>query len=231
MKKVLITMVLFTFALSVFPAYYLAGSFGDKMGGSNWVENDPNLELTDPDSDGIFTKTVTFSEAVEALASSNGWKVTDGTWSNSFPGNGNISFKAGAGETVTFFYDTNTYTDGFIPTTKFAYTSNQSESSAGGEAKNFVGSFNGWNNNDSAMVPSLGSGIVKAASWTVPSGTTSIEWKICEAGDWNSYDIMPGNQTLSGLNGGDVVYFNWDPSKNRCKASVGATPVNDWSLY
>ena len=55
---------------------------------------------------------------------------------NTFPAGSKSELQAGAGKTVTFFYGHKCLYSGFIPATKFAYTSIISESTTGGETKN-----------------------------------------------------------------------------------------------
>lgn len=85
------------------PSYYVAGC--KELCGSDWKENDPQNKMT-KGSDGIYTK-----EYKNVPAGSYALKVTDGTWTNSWGGdgeNGNYAFTTTkAGDiTVEFRADT-----------------------------------------------------------------------------------------------------------------------------
>lgn len=228
MKKALLLLSVFVIAASAMSAQYLACSFGSQIGGADWDPANPALELTDGDGDGIYTFTTTLTADISALANEgNGWKVTDGTWGNSFPGQGNFSFVGTNGEEVTFSYDLNDYSaDGWYPSTGFAWSSNHSEYSA--QDVSFVGSFEGASWTLGQFIPT-GAGRYKSVVYN-PTADATLEFKTGSLTSWDCYAIAGSNQSIS-VTAGEDVYMNLDTESNRMKASIGTSPVSDWTLY
>lgn len=111
------------------------------------------------------------------------FKITDGTWNNSFPGPNSWLYTDSAGA-VTISYDTNTYSDGWSPTTeRLGLSTDPGAWTAVGDWQHLVGGID-WTNNDpfTSMV-AQGGGIYRLQA-TIPAGTYS--WKPVVTGSWDS---------------------------------------------
>jgi hypothetical protein len=111
------------------------------------------------------------------------FKITDGTWNNSFPGPNSWLYSDGNGG-VTITYDTNTYADGWSPTTeRLGLSTDPGAWTAVGDFQSEVGGTD-WTNNDpfTAMVDH-GNGLYMYET-TLPAGTWN--WKAVVTGSWDS---------------------------------------------
>ncbi|MDI6784489.1 MAG: hypothetical protein QME64_10395 [bacterium] len=114
MKKCLIIGVMLLVATSVFagPPWYAAGNYP----GGGWVHDATTL-MTDIGG-GFYQKVTTISAGGDY-----DWIVSDSGWTNKYPsGMKNSYITATTGQVVTFWFDTNTYSDGFLPATNIPYT-------------------------------------------------------------------------------------------------------------
>ncbi len=210
--------------------YYLAASFGEEMGGSEWSADDPDLGLTDWNDTGVYTISHTLDEDLEAIAPDDGWKITDGTWDNDWP-NSNLSFVAEEGEEVTFYMDTNDYSeeDNFMPETHIVYSSNLSERTEPAEP-NVRGSLTDpeWNEDDDTYTFDLVDDDGNYYTTHTAAEDGVIEWKVASIGEWDSFDILEDNQTID-VEEGDEVYFYMHPDVNRFKATTTPLFIEDWA--
>lgn len=209
--------------------YYLTGSFGVEMGGANWDPAHPALGLSDPEEDGIYHISHTFTDAFSAVAPGGGWKITDGSWDNTWPQNGNLSIVADADETVTFYLDTNTYEDGFLPESNIVYSSNLSERTEPAEPT-IRGDLNGWDPDDDTYMLDLvdAEGNFYTTYTATEDGT--IAWKVASLGEWDSFQILTDNQFID-VDEGDEVYFYMHPEVNRFKATTTPLLIEDWAVF
>lgn len=139
------------------------------------------------------------------------FKITDGTWNNSFPGPNSWLYASGAGD-ITIGYDTNTYADGWSPTTeRLSLSSDPGTWTAVGDWQHLVGGSD-WTNNDpaTAMQP-VGGGVFQLQA-TLPPG--SYNWKAVVTGTWDS--ISWDNRSVNTANWG----FTTDAVNNTVILSV-----------
>ncbi len=137
------------------------------------------------------------------------FKITDGTWNNSFPSANSWLYADGNGN-ITISYDTNTYNDGWSPTTeRLGLTADPGAWTAVGDFVSALGG-NNWTNNDphGAMTPE-GNGIYKLEA-VLPPG--SYNWKAVVTGTWDS--------------------ISWDArSINTANWAFTTDPVNDTAIF
>jgi hypothetical protein len=176
-------------ALAAITTPYVAGDFQGWDAGAN-----PMTE-TFPGS-GIFT--ASFSGL--GAGTRHEFKITDGTWDNSFPGPNSWLYADAAGE-ITIGYDINTYADGWSPTTeRLSESADPGAWTAVGDWQHLVGGTD-WTNNDplTAMVPQ-GGGIYSLQA-TLPPG--DYNWKAVVTGAWDS--ISWDNRSVNTANWGFTV--------------------------
>ena len=149
---------------------YLAGDF------NGWNAAGDIMTETSPGS-GIWTK------------SFNGWgvgerhefKVTDGTWTNNYPGSGNSWFYIGGDGNATVTYDSTTYADGWLP------VADRIGLSVDPGSWTAVGDWQGWvNNNPATAMVAQGGGIYKYQQVLAPG---SYQYKAVFTGTWDAIGI------------------------------------------
>jgi hypothetical protein len=125
------------------------------------------------------------------------FKITDGTWNNSFPGPNSWLYADGSGG-VTIWYDINTYADGWSPTTeRLALSTDPGTWTAVGDWQHFVGGGDWDNANPATAMAPQGGGIYKLQA-TLPPG--NYNWKAVVTGSWDS--ISWDNRSVNTANWG-----------------------------
>jgi hypothetical protein len=159
---------------------HIAGDF------QTWDAGATPMVETAPGS-GIFAASFTGLDP----GSRHEFKITDGTWDNSFPGP-NSWFYADAAGNMTVTYDTNTYADGWSPATE-----RLGVSSVPG-TWTVAGAFQGWNNADpaTAMTPQ-GGGIYTYQTVLAPG---SYDFKFVVTGTWDSISVDGRNTNTANWN-------------------------------
>ncbi|WP_432799164.1 pullulanase X25 domain-containing protein [Poriferisphaera sp. WC338] len=174
-------------ATSANAAFTLAGNFQDEgaYGGVEWQPGAAGNELADLGS-GKHSITLTGLTANTLYE----FKVTDGTWDNSWQASGNSwGYTDAAGELVVNF-DSNTNLTG-LGTDQVA---------ASGNAWVAAGDHNGWTNNDAGTVMTdLGGGIYEFTAVIATAGDWG--WKAVNSGSWAAL----GADSLS-FNADNVAY-------------------------
>jgi glycosidase len=161
------------FALFPPPEWYVRGDF------NGWGTADPMYDDgTHGDAlagDGIYTALVTV-----ATAGRYEFKVATDDWSVSFPGSGNSWLGTNAdGQVVTVTFDTNTYTDGWLPETNIIGLSTEPG------AWTAVGDWQGWDNASPATaMTAQGDGVYELTTSITSPGTH--QYKAVKTGTWDA---------------------------------------------
>jgi PEP-CTERM motif len=169
MKKLLIITVALAASLPLFAQslpLYVAGDF------NGWNAAGNVMTETSPGS-GIWQAVLNMSTGRHEF------KVTEGDWSWNVPGSGNSWLYTDGSGNVTITYDTNTYSDGWTPTSgRIGVNIDPGTWTA-------VGDWQGWNNADVATaMSSIGGGIyelsysIGAAGW--------YQYKVVDTGSWDA---------------------------------------------
>jgi glycosidase len=161
------------FALFPPPLWYVRGEF------NGWGMDDPLYDDgTHGDvvpGDGVFTALVTVSPAGR-----HEFKVAVEDWSVSYPPSGNSWLETSIDpEVVIVTFDTNTYTDGWLPQTTIIGVSTEPG------AWTAVGDWQGWDNaNPATAMAALGGGVYELVT-TLPS-PGSYQYKAVKTGTWDA---------------------------------------------
>ncbi|HEV2295003.1 MAG TPA: PEP-CTERM sorting domain-containing protein [Tepidisphaeraceae bacterium] len=166
------------FATSTFAAISTPHVAGNHQTPAEWQPGTDPMTETSPGS-GVFQR------AYSGLTPNTRYefKITDGTWTNSYPGP-NSWFVSDAAGNMALTYDTNTYADGWLSATeRLGVSSAPVTWTAAGNFQSEVGGTD-WTNNDAmtAMVPQ-GGGVY---SFDAHTGPGSFEWKAVVTGSWDS---------------------------------------------
>ena len=185
MKKILLTTILAAALTPAFADYYIAGDF------NGW--NAAGNIMTDLGG-GIW------KADLGNVPGRHEFKITDGTWNNSFPGPNSWLYSDSAGN-ITIGYDINTYADGWSPTTERLSLSADSVGwTAVGDWQSQVGGTDWTNNNPfTAMLPQ-GGGIYRLQATLAPG---NYNWKAVVTGSWDS--ISWDNRSVNTANWGFTV--------------------------
>ena len=141
------------------------------------------------------------------------FKITDGTWSNSYPGPNSWLTTDAAGN-VTISYDTNTYADGWSPTTeRLGLSTDPGAWTAVGNWQALVGGSDWTNNSPATSMVAQGGGVYKFTA-VLPPGT--YDWKAVVTGSWDS--ISWDNRSTNTANWS----FTTDAVNNTAVFSVNA---------
>lgn len=196
---------------------HVAGSLQGWDAGAN-----PMVET--PPGSGIWTTTFSGLGANER----HEFKITDGTWDNSFPGPNSWLFTDGAGE-ITISYDTNVYADGWSPTMeRLGLSVDPGSWNAVGD---FLGALGGndWDNADpfGAMTPQGGG--IHSLTVVLPEG--NWEWKAVVSGSWDSISwdnrsIATGNWMFSTDAVNDTVIFSVNALAGTARVEVIPEPAS-----
>jgi len=153
-------------ATPVLGDFYIAGDM------NGW---DPAGDLMTDDGGGMYSAGFT----LDANARYE-FKVTDGTWDDTWPQSGNSWLWTDGDGNITISYDTNVYADGWVGTTERIGLDYEP-----GHQWQAVGDFNGWNNDDAAwyMAPA-GGGIYTVTGTIATAGT--YYGKAIEATTWDA---------------------------------------------
>jgi hypothetical protein len=108
------------------------------------------------------------------------YKITDGSWSNSLPASNSWLTTDSMGN-VTVAYDVNIHNDGWFPATDRLGLSTDTG------AWTAVGSWQSWNNTDSATVMTPVFGGLYTLTVVLPPG--DYEWKAVRTGTWDAIGL------------------------------------------
>jgi MYXO-CTERM domain-containing protein len=197
------------FTASASAALYIPGDFNTPTA---WNNNGPQMTETSPGS-GNFAYALTGQSG----GSFHEFKVlaTGGDWGSSFT-NDNCWVTANGAGSVTIGATTNTYADGWSPSTHRISSDNPET------AWTAVGDWQGWNNGNPATAMSLLSGSIYSYSTTLAPG--SYQYKAVNSGSWNAI----GSDSRS-VNAG-TLFFTTDAVNNQVQflvdAGAGTVRVN-----
>jgi glycosidase len=161
------------FALFPPPEWYARGDF------NGWGTVDPMYDDgTHGDAvagDGIFTALVTV-----ATAGRYEFKVASEDWSTGYPGSGNSWLESASdGETVTITFDSNVYTDGWLPESNIIGVSTEPG------AWTAVGDWQGWDNaSPVTAMTAQGGGMYELDATIGAPGT--YQYKAVKTGTWDA---------------------------------------------
>lgn len=148
--------------------WHVAGTF------NGWDPNGPLMTETGSGT-GIFTVDLGGLGA----STRHEFKVTDGTWSVSWPNSGNSWFYSNSAGGITVTFDTNVYADGWSGTEKRIGVSNNVT------AWTAVGDWQGWDNaNAATAMADQGGGIYKFTAMGLTEGTHY--YKAVNTGSWDA---------------------------------------------
>jgi hypothetical protein len=188
MRKALFALTVLTLAatpaLAAIATPHLAGSL------QGWNPSANPMVETAPGS-GIWTATFT------GLTPGNReeFKVTDGTWDNTYPG-ANSWLHVGPGGDITISYDTNVYADGWSPTTERLGLSHDIGTwTAVGNWQSQVGGGDWSNDNPATAMTPIGGGVYQLTATLLPG---SYDWKAVVTGSWDS--ISWDNRSINTAN-------------------------------
>lgn len=210
MKRVVCLMMVLALAACVNAGYYLAGGF------NSWEV--AGLEMTD-NGDGTYSASLTGLDADTRYE----FKVTDGTWTVSYPGANSWLYTDASGA-VTVTFDTNVAADGW-ETSQYRIgvdTDPGTWTLTGG----FGDSWDWDNSAAEGAMTAMGSGIYMLSK-TLSAGT--YYWKTVMTGSWDSISadgrsINTGNAELV-LTEDAVVNFYVDAINGTVKAEVIPEPA------
>ena len=112
------------------------------------------------------------------------FKITSGSWSNTYPSGPNSWYYADANGDITITYDTNSYSDGWSPTNQRLNLSHAPTTwTAAGNFQSQIGGSNWSNSNPSTAMTDIGGGIYQLDAYLSPG---SYEWKAVVTGTWDS---------------------------------------------
>ncbi len=160
-------------------SYCVAGNFNDQAFGVDNAMYDDGSNGDDTPNDGIYSAALTITSA-----GTYDFKVKkDCDWNESYPGQDSWFVTDTAEQQVTITFDTNSYADGYVPSTNIVHV----EGDAMPISFNAVGGWQDpvWTNDDlnTAMVDQ-GGGIHKLDSYTVATPNT-YEAKVTVTADWD----------------------------------------------
>jgi hypothetical protein len=179
MKRLFALLTAMTLAAPAMASYYIAGDF------NTW--NAAGNLMTDLGGN-------VWQVTLSGVSGRHEYKVTDGTWSQNWPGSGNSWFLGDGLGNVTLTFNANTISDGWygnwgrlgVSTDPGAWTA--------------VGDWQGWNNSTpSTAMTAQGGGIYKL-SYVIPTAG-SYQYKAVDTGTWDAIgsDFRGINATTLGF--------------------------------
>jgi hypothetical protein len=200
-------LALSAFAAPASAAFYVAGDFSAPN--PNWSAN--GIVMTD---NGNGTHSATISSLTDGARIE--FKITDGTWSNSWPGANSWMVVSGTDITVTY---TPTPGDSTTP------TSNRIGLSDEQGTWTVVGGFQGWNNSNAATAMTSQGGGIYTYQHTFTT-TDPQDWKVVKTGSW---DAIGGDGRT--INASNASYTPSAPNEtvvftvNALAGTITAAPV------
>jgi glycosidase len=194
------------------PNWYARGDF------NGWGITDPLYDDgTHGDataSDGLYTTEITI-----ATPGRYEFKIATEDWSSSYPGSGNSWLDTTVDdELVTIIFDTNTYTDGWLPANNVIGVSTELGSWTA------VGDWQGWNNGDpaTAMI-SLGGGVYEFNTAIASPGPH--QYKAVKTGTWDAIgadgrSVNASTASFETVEAGQNATFTVDAHQGRVKVEV-----------
>jgi uncharacterized repeat protein (TIGR01451 family) len=201
------------------PPWYVRGDFN--AWGTDLMYDD-GTHGDDATGDGIYTVVITVTTAGRYE-----FKVDDGNWTESYPPSNAWIETAAADTPVKFTFDTNTYSDGWVP------THNIVNAEDGLTTWTAVGDWQGWDNgNPATAMASLGGGLYDYVGVVATAG--AHDYKTCRTGTWDAIgpDGDYGGRSINTANLGftttvnnQVVRFLLNANTGRIQVQLPSTEV------
>ena len=176
-------------------------------GGGDWNNGDALTDMADPETDGIYSVTLT-AAADFASGGGSGYQVVgvSGSWSPQYPGDSNIPISFTTGEEITFYLDTNAM-PGWSPESNAAY---DGKLLAGGDSWAAVGGWQGWDpSNPATEMTDIGGGVLRVQVYFDSGMLGTHEFK-CAANDgWDLQAGVNGYGSNSGTWSFEVTAETW----------------------
>jgi hypothetical protein len=194
--------------------WYARGGYYD----SGWSADAGNL-LTDPNADGIYTGAVTSPMAAGYYEG----KVALSDWSVSYPNSNQPVFISGPGDVVHWTFDTNTYSDGWLPSTNIVMSDHAIPADMTFEV---MGSFNGWSGPVTATLTDY---VWSAETMVATAG--NYEAKFRQTGNWginvgsDGYGTNSNNAGFTTTQDNQAVLFQFNQVTGRMRIVVGGWVV------
>ncbi len=158
-------------ALAAGPPWYVRGSFN---GWGTDLMYDDGTHGDDVPNDGIYTVVITIT-----VAGRYEFKVDDGDWTDPHPPSNAWLVTSDDNQPVKFTFDTNTYDDGWYPSTLIVNAQD------GVTTWTAVGDWQGWNPSDPSTVMTPIGGGLYAYVTTIPTAGTHY-YKAVRSGTWDA---------------------------------------------
>lgn len=208
------------------PQWCLAGSFQGWNNGSHPMFDDGTNGDTTA-GDGIFSRNFTIPSAGDYE-----WKAVEcGNWSVAYPSSNAWAITNSANQVVTFTFDTNSYGDGWYPTTNIVHANDSF-----GTSFTAVGDFNGDNSNDPlGLLVDIGGGIYEV-QYTIPTAGNYVG-RIARTGSSQGWgndgrSIVPINIAFATSTANEIVFFSLNTNTGRLRIISSAAPPAVWdSVY
>jgi len=186
MKKLLLSLaVASTLTLPASAAFYVTGDFNGWNAGAN---------LMTETSSGIWQATLSMSNGRHEF------KITGGTWDWSVPITGNSWLYTDGSGNVTITYDSNTYSDGWVP------TSGRIGVNVDPGSWTAVGDWQGWNNSNASTLMTYMGGGVYQLGYYFTAGT--YQYKAVNTGTWDA--IGADSRGINSATYSFTVESGWD---------------------
>ncbi|MFN2226061.1 MAG: choice-of-anchor X domain-containing protein, partial [Anaerolineae bacterium] len=208
------------------PSWYVAGDF------NGWSSTADAMYDDGTHGDAVAGDGVHTAQIAVAGAGRHEFKITNDDWSVSYPTTGNSWFDCADGETVTFTFDGNVHSDGWLPTTNIIGVSTEPG------AWTAVGDWQGWNNGDlSTAMASLGGGLYQLV-YDMPT-PGSYQYKAVKTGTWDAIgadgrSVNAATATFETLVANQTVTFTVDAPAGRVKVDLEAVlpmPAPDDNIW
>jgi hypothetical protein len=207
--------------------WYARGSFY----GSGWPADAGNEMYDDGTGgdavagDGIFSRLITEENGIGRQE----WKAATSDWSENFPPDNQFVHIETAGEQVLFTFDTNRYTDGWIPDSNIVWNDHFAPVGSVFEVIGDAPELGSWT---TGIVATEVAGIYTAQVVMANPGSYLYKWRA--NANWD--DFVFGRFGACGGFGDDIgfrttqpnatVVFEFDPSVGRVRVT-GATPADE----
>jgi len=197
-------------ALAAGPPWYVRGSFN---GWGTDLMYDDGTHGDDVAGDGIYTVVLTIT-----TGGRHEFKVDDGYWNDPHPPSNAWLFTTADNQPVKFTFDTNTYNDGWSPSTLIVNAQD------GVTTWTAVGDWQGWNPSDPSTVMTPIGGGLYAYVTTIPTAGTH-DYKAVRSGTWDAIGPQ-GSEGGRSVNTDNLAFTtNFDGQRVRFLADVGRARI------
>ncbi|MBN2147030.1 MAG: DUF11 domain-containing protein [Anaerolineales bacterium] len=194
--------------------YYVRGAF------NGWGTTDQMYD-DGTHGDAVSGDLIYTADVTIATAGRYEWKVGDFNWSESYPSSNAWMVTTSDGQVVKFTFDTNTYSDGWYPTTKVVNAQD------GVTNLTAVGDWQGWSNNNPATAMSDMGGGIYGLFTTIASAGTHY-YKTVFTGTWDAIGPQgtSGGRSINTDNLGFTTTIDGQPVLFRVDMNIGRITVD-----